>query len=422
MLNTTSKFRPICFTALAGFLAVYTGSGIADVPVDVQAVFVNNGCLACHGNSGGLSLVDAATAEAQLVNVTANCDINAQRVVPGEPENSVLWLKISSDNPACGGRMPPGGPLISQTDRDVIFNWILSLGPAAQFGLIQFQNGVITAAEEDPEVSLTVTREMGSQGQVSVDFAVATLAGDTAMSPDDYIAASGTLFFADAEASQSITVDLVDDDIFEGSETFSVTLSNVVNGAVLGSGTLAKITLLDDEMGEEPGSFFFSATGYAGAEDSASLAVTIIRAFGAAGEVSLDYQTEDLSATAGADYTSQMGTLTFVEGVKSQVISIAIRDDVDEEGDETFRILLANPRQGSSLGGAASVTVTILDNDAPEGGSGSGGGDGSGDGDTGGGTEPPGEPVTEEFTAAGVLSWPLTLLLLSLATFLRRRF
>ncbi|MCW9015652.1 MAG: hypothetical protein OQJ89_01675, partial [Kangiellaceae bacterium] len=291
---------------------------MADVPAEVQAVFVNNGCLNCHsGNnpSAGLSLDDAATSEIELVNVNSSlAGCNLQRVTPGEPANSTLYDKISQNNPQCGGVMPPGGPQISVADQNTIFDWIISIGPAAQFGLIEMQSVTASAQETDPEVTLTVMRQLGTQGQISVDYTVATVGTDTATSPDDYVADTGTLVFADGETSKTITVTLADDDVYEGAEVFSVTLSNVVNGAVLGGQAQTKVTILDNEISNEPGTFFFSRVNYSVAENASTYDVTILRSFGGAGQVTVNLDTIGGTATDATDYQTFNQTLTFAEG------------------------------------------------------------------------------------------------------------
>jgi hypothetical protein len=73
----------------------------------------------CHGGAGGmLNMSDAATAYAALVGVAAmgvlpgapNCsESGLTRVVPGDPDNSLLVQKLSNTQ-TCGTQMPPGGP------------------------------------------------------------------------------------------------------------------------------------------------------------------------------------------------------------------------------------------------------------------------------------------------------------------------
>jgi len=94
-----------------------------DTPVsfsgDVQPIF-DNYCISCHPASGNLDL-RAGRSYSQLVNVPAS-GYPAIRVVPGDPEASVLYKKIDGSG-AYGANMPTGGQLPS-TDVQKIRLWI----------------------------------------------------------------------------------------------------------------------------------------------------------------------------------------------------------------------------------------------------------------------------------------------------------
>ena len=73
--------------------------------------------------------------------------------------------------------------------------------------------------------------------------------------------------------------------------------------------------------------------------------------------VTVDYRTEDYvdgfpgagpPATAGSDYTSTSGTLTFAPGETSKWVYVPILDDTIEDSGETFWLVLSNP-QGAML-------------------------------------------------------------------------
>ncbi len=85
-----------------------------------------------------------------------------------------------------------------------------------------------------------------------------------------------------------------------------------------------------------------------GKDESLDFAVTLNRA--AAHEVSVDYATENGTATAGEDYTAASGTLTFAAGETSHTVRVPILDDAIDEGKETFVLRLSNPR-GRICGG-----------------------------------------------------------------------
>jgi hypothetical protein len=76
--------------------------------------------------------------------------------------------------------------------------------------------------------------------------------GGSATIGQDVAAGSGELVWADAEtADQTITVQLLDDDIAETDEQFSVLLSSV-DGSELGSNASITITLRDDDSNTAP--------------------------------------------------------------------------------------------------------------------------------------------------------------------------
>jgi hypothetical protein len=60
-------------------------------------------------------------------------------------------------------------------------------------------------------------------------------------------------------------------------------------------------------------------------------------------QVKVDFTTADVTASAGPDYQSTSGTLTFNPGQTTQPISVVINGDVSFESDETFLVNLSNP-------------------------------------------------------------------------------
>lgn len=113
-------------------------------------------------------------------------------------------------------------------------------------GTIELTVTAVTVDENVVTVTLTATRSIGSDGAVSVDFGTAD---GTAVAPADYLAAMGTLNWADGDtAPKMIQVTIVDDILIEASETFTVTLSNPQGGAALGANTTATVTIQDNDQ------------------------------------------------------------------------------------------------------------------------------------------------------------------------------
>ncbi|MGI6777889.1 MAG: Calx-beta domain-containing protein, partial [Acetivibrionales bacterium] len=75
----------------------------------------------------------------------------------------------------------------------------------------------------------------------------------------DYSDSSGTLIFEDGVTSKTITIPINDDNILEGDESFTVTLSNASGGAKLGEQIQAVVNIIDDE---QPPTIQFSKESY----------------------------------------------------------------------------------------------------------------------------------------------------------------
>ena len=91
-----------------------------------------------------------------------------------------------------------------------------------------------------------------------------------------------------------------------------------------------------------------------------SFAVTLSRTTGA--DVSVDYETSDGTAEAGADYTATSGTLTIGAGSRSASIDVPVLDDAHDDDDETLTLTLSNPT--NAVLDDATATGTIDNNDA----------------------------------------------------------
>ncbi len=81
-----------------------------------------------------------------------------------------------------------------------------------------------------------------------------------------------------------------------------------------------------------------------------------------ANTVTVDFATQDGTATAGMDYQAVTGTVTFAPNQTSQTILVPIIGDTIDEVDETFTVVLSNPT--NVLLGQSSSTATITDDDA----------------------------------------------------------
>jgi len=93
---------------------------------DVMEIFTRNGCTAsgCHGSGeGGLTMGNASTTHANLVNVPSAAVPSETRVIPGDAANSYLVKKLNGSAQA-GQQMPLNGTPLDNIDMTNIQNWI----------------------------------------------------------------------------------------------------------------------------------------------------------------------------------------------------------------------------------------------------------------------------------------------------------
>ena len=207
-------------------------------------------------------------------------------------------------------------------------------------------------------LTFTVSLNPASHQPVTVDYAQT---GGTATSGTDYTAvAAGMLSFAAGDTSQTITVTVTGDTMYEASETVIITLSNASTGTNIatasGTGTIAN----DDQ-----GLLIDSPSVAEGDSGAVNLAFTVTLDPASTTQVTVNYaDTGSGTATSGTDYAAiGGGTLTFSAGETRKTIAVSVRGDTADEADETVVIALSNA-SGASLV-TARGTGTITDNDIP---------------------------------------------------------
>ncbi|MEW6283229.1 MAG: DUF4394 domain-containing protein, partial [Candidatus Eremiobacterota bacterium] len=110
-------------------------------------------------------------------------------------------------------------------------------------GAIQFSAPSFTVTEGTTETEATVTVvRSASHSDVEVQF---TTRNGTALAGSDYESTTGTLLFAAGVTTEFFTVPILPDQILEGTESFTIELSNPTNGAVLGAQSTTTVFIVD---------------------------------------------------------------------------------------------------------------------------------------------------------------------------------
>lgn len=179
----------------------------------------------------------------------------------------------------------------------------------------------------------------------------------TARAGSDYTAASGTLVFAPGETSKNITIRTLNDNVYEETESFTVKLSNPGGGDniyILSSDTTG-VTIFDNEP--KPIVSVSNITVEEPRFGTAEALFTVRLTNPTSQTVTVNYATNNGSATAGSDYLAASGTLTFNPLETTKTVSVKINADALNEGNEAFFLSLTNAVNTANTTGQATVII-----------------------------------------------------------------
>jgi hypothetical protein len=268
-------------------------------------------------------------------------------------------------------------PILNDALDELAETVVLTLTHPSQADLL-LDSATLTIVDDDPlpEISIsdaamdeaeglmafTVGLSAPSGLDVAVEYATHAGAGPGAATAGaDYLAASRVLTLPAGTSSDTIHVHILDDDLYEHDETFTVVLSDPLH-ASLGDGQ-ATGTISNVDAAPRVG---FSQALYEVDEDASSVVLTITLSGSTALSATVDYMTINGSPPAGAqagqDYESTVGTLTFLPGETHQPVTVSVLDDALVEANETFSITLSAAVQ-AAIGDQHPAIVRILDND-----------------------------------------------------------
>lgn len=224
--------------------------------------------------------------------------------------------------------------------------------------LLQFSAPSYIVGEAGANVVLTVNRVGSPALAASISYATSD---GTAAAGSDYTAKSGILSWAANDATaKTITIPVTNDAVTEGSETFSVTLTNPTS-AILGDPTVAGVTIVDNEAAPA-GGIQFSAAEFLVKEDDGNAVLTVSRTGDTSAAATVNYATTAGSATT-TDFTAKSGTVTWAAGDGAdKTILIPLTNDTVAEGAEAFTVTLSNAA-GAALGAQVKGTAWIADDD-----------------------------------------------------------
>lgn len=248
---------------------------------------------------------------------------------------------------------------------------------------IMFDPPHYTVMESVGTFEVTVVREGGDMNQtIQVDYKTED---GSASSEGDYIEAIGTLTFGPGETQKMVTLEVLDDDVFEEDEHFYIRISNLrrkdgkafkeieVEGedgrksmqpcCQMGTPHMATIMILDDD---HSGIFGFEDSEAEIVESVGTYELEVKRISGARGKVAIPFNTEDGTAKEGQHYEAQEGELLYENEETTKTISIAITDEESYEKSLIMYVEIGEPRHIAEGKEGEGVDYSELDAKNPE--------------------------------------------------------
>ena len=199
------------------------------------------------GGTDGVVSVEYATADVTTTQLEDYVPVVGQLTFGDGQESMLITIPIIQDpfveddetfnvvlsNATGGAQIDTSSVAVTITDDD-------TSDPA---GLLRFERPMYMLMENMNSVSVKVVRDLGSSGEVTVDYRTDN---DGATAGEDYTAVSGTLTFADGETEKTIVIPILEDSLSEDDERFWLYLENPTGGATtVVSG--AQLIIMDNE-------------------------------------------------------------------------------------------------------------------------------------------------------------------------------
>jgi hypothetical protein len=265
----------------------------------------------------------------------------------------------------------PESDTVTETDED--YSVQISLGTGTDGDTITQSSVIGTIVNDDAAISVAADQasyKEGDSGSTAFTFTV-TRSGDTSgesvvewrlssseADSSDFVTAdllgngglpSGTITFADGEATGQITIEVTGDQDVEADEAFTLTLANPSSGQLVAA--TAGSTIVNDDS-----TIAISAVDVSKSEgDSGTTAFSFtVERSGYLGEA----ETVDFAITGsganpadGADFSGSLpsGTLALPSGEGSVTLTVHVSGDLSAEPDEEFTVTLSNPSPGVTI-------------------------------------------------------------------------
>ncbi|KAE9039607.1 hypothetical protein PR002_g5409 [Phytophthora rubi] len=242
---------------------------------------------------------------------------------------------------------------------------------AEDAGTFGFDAQNYTFDENVGKAQVKIVRTGGSSGSAVVKYALANPMDATATANKNFKLTDSVyeVNFDDSQLEGNISIDIINDDVYEANEYFYLEISSVTSPATIGANQLVVVFIVDDG---DAGQFNFAAPYIFCREDSGNAVVSIERSVGFSSAsyvpvtLVVSTVTADGNATSGGskafDYLSVSQPLTWATNEVSKTFAVKIfNNNKYQSQSRSIKIHLDSVEGGASIGNMSDMWIYIID-------------------------------------------------------------
>jgi len=228
--------------------------------------------------------------------------------------------------------------------------------PVTPLPEVRISSRPVNEADGSPAIALNLSRASSNPVSVTVE----SVDGE-ATETDDYVALQQTVSFSPGETHLVVPISLIDDQIMENPERFSVRITGATGADIAVASTAVLIndndisrtvSIADLDVNEWETDF----------RPNEEIPITLSEASDAPVYVYLSIR--EGTADINLDFRVLTSVIQFKPGETSSFVPIDIRDDLQSETTETLEVEIIGVTAGTQIGNSLAV-VTINDDDVP---------------------------------------------------------
>jgi len=236
--------------------------------------------------------------------------------------------------------------------------WSTTAAPALPVVTAVAADSAAAEAGRDPG-TIRFTR---TGGDLTTALTVKYTVGGVATAGGDFERLSGTVTFAADAATADVVIQPIDDVLVEAAESVTIMLSGGM-GYTVGSATTGEVTIASDDIAVAPIVSVASAAVMEGNSGARRMPFIVSLSAATSETVTVLWSTANRTATAGRDYRSASGRVTFVPGQLTATVNVWVIGDWVKEGNESFIVTLSSPRNALLSPASRTATGVIINDD-----------------------------------------------------------